>query len=122
MNNNEYVSFDAAVKLRQLEFDGDSTHYYHREYPARLFDAYPADNYNDSTFCCTAPTIYDAAAWLRTKGWHVQPMLNGVRSAYFVRVIELVGNGEYINGERQFEEYESALSYGIDIALNQLTR
>lgn len=72
--------------------------------------------------CADAPSIYVAAAWLRRNGWHVQPMLNGVRSMYFVRVLETVGNGEVIEGECQFEEYEGALSHGIDLAIKRMNR
>lgn len=49
-------------------------------------------------------------------------IVNGVRSMYFVRVLETVGNGEVIEGECQFEEYEGALSHGIDVAIKRMNR
>ena len=79
-------------------------------------------NFNATTGKTSAPSLYVAAAWLRRNGWHVQPMLNGVRSMYFVRVLETVGNGEVIEGEQQFDEYEGALSHGIDLAIKRMFR
>lgn len=114
------------MNLKQIGFNTPCEMWYN--YLGQLRDYYAvSESSNVGIFqrmpdCADAPSIYVAAAWLRRNGWHVQPMLNGVRTMYFVRVLETVGNGEVIEGERQFEEYEDALSHGIDLAIKRMTR
>jgi hypothetical protein len=121
---NKIVTYNQAIALKSLGFDVPCAAWYN--YKAELRDhIVETTSSNTGSFtkmpdCADAPDLYDAAAWLRRNGWHVQPMLNGVRSMYFVRVYELIGNGDVIEGERQFDEYDDAVSHGIDLAIKRL--
>lgn len=123
---NDIVTYEQAMNLKRIGFNTPCETWYN--HLGELRDYYAeSQSSNVGIFqkmpdCADAPSIYVAAAWLRRNGWHVQPMLNGVRSMYFVRVLETVGNGEVIEGERQFDEYEDALSHGIDLAIKRMTR
>lgn len=123
---NEFVTSQQAESLKSLGFDWNCRAYYTpRNAPDEQmwFQIGVHDvNRNQRDDLISAPTLAQAAAWLRRHGWHVQPMLNGVRSMYFVRVLKIVGNGEVIDGEQQFDEYEGALSHGIDLAIKRIKR
>lgn len=124
---NEIVTYAQAKGLKAAGFNEQCNYYYPTLENSHIEGIlhgsfFTIKNHNRRKYSASAPSIYVAAAWLRRNGWHVQPMLNGVRSMYFVRVLETVGNGEVIEGERQFEEYEDALSHGIDLAIKRMTR
>lgn len=125
---NKIVTYNQAVALKSLGFDEPCMMFYtdNIKLPCSRINPFPKPkNWNNTEISDTkfsAPELHDAAAWLRRNGWHVQPMLNGVRSMYFVRVYELIGNGEVIEGERQFDEYDDAVSHGIDLAITRLNR
>ena len=138
--NEHFVTYEQATALNALGIDIYGEYCYCTEMfcsgnNPMVFDTYSVgqrcfwhevysvdENGEEQERGIPCPTLAQAAAWLRRNGWHVQPMLNGVRSMYFVRVLETVGNGEVIEGERQFEEYEDALSHGIDLAIKRMTR
>lgn len=138
--NEHFVTYEQATALSALGFDIYGEYCYCTEMfcsgnNPMVFDTYSVGqrcfwhevysvdkNGEEQERGIPCPTLAQAAAWLRRNGWHVQPMLNGVRSMYFVRVLETVGNGEVIEGERQFDEYEDALSHGIDLAIKRMTR
>jgi len=124
MNKTEsYVTYEQAINLKYLGFDYPCYYYFTGEgTPAGCVwhttneDA-PID-YNKTIYAlCSMPTLKLAAKWLRSNGWHIQVMINGIRNMYFVQVYEFVCNGKVIESERLFDDYEKALSEGINIAI-----
>lgn len=121
MNTEDYVSFEVAKLLKEKGFDEKVTsvyiHVYEGDNGWRLRTEYRTDDYNrEEWLYISAPSLWQVAKWLRGKGWHVQVMLNGVRTAYFVRVYEIIGNGKVIEVPGQYDDYESALAAGIEAA------
>lgn len=136
----KYVSYSQAVKLKELGFDWDCTHYYNDndnnpkhpyEVEPRCFGMYHISydfNYDDSNELfeelTSAPRLDQAQKWLRdTKELHVLPRLENVNKPDYVcivtlmrkEIIRITNNGSY------FPNYELALSAGIDAALELLT-
>lgn len=126
MKTDEYVTIEQAQSLKHYGFDLECCGFYVKKYKdsdEMAFRSYlKAKNHNvdDDVPRCSAPTLAQAARWLREKKrMHVQAMLNGVCTHYFANVYDLV-NGNVINGEVLLPTYEAALSEGITLALDYL--
>ncbi len=126
METTDYVSYPLALALKKAGFDWPCDHYYcafDNETGMRFWSIHPAQSQNGlripkDTVVADAPTLAQAQKWLRErKKLHCQVMLNGVRSAYFWRALELVGNGKCADSVKQYEVYEDALSDCINAAL-----
>lgn len=71
MNTEEvHVTYEQAVRLKELGFDWPCNHYFFREY-ATLRWGNPADNFNDVKYFTSAPTLDQAHAWLRSKDYYI---------------------------------------------------
>lgn len=69
MNNEDFVTYRQAVKLKELGFDWETYAHYHFNKIDGLPDKYPDvtfDNYNCSSLeMYSAPTLSQAQKWLR---------------------------------------------------------
>ena len=119
----EYISFEQAVKLKELGFDWETYDYYYGK-DRKFHQSIPLDhNGNDGgrKECCSAPTLAFAQKWLREKHClSVEPICNMVRQ-WNVNVCEIDNFGIAVYSKMNLETYESALSAGIDAALRLLT-
>ena len=140
----EYVTYEQAVKLKELGFSEKGNHGCSRKiriepnlsygYVKEVHSKEPK-NYNDNRkgagkglFFYSAPRIDQAAAWLReVKGTIVYPepgFYKGKRPlmGYGYHIYDK-DNGSYCHVESDtiYDSYELALSAGIDKALELLT-
>ncbi len=137
MNTEDFVTYEQAVKLKECGFDWDCQTYYTNDYmnddPEDLsrevkFNYGFSYNQNIIAGCFSAPTMAQAAKWLRDKyNLHVQiESVIGKRWTYTLvdTAPQSDIGGEYYDripdrdGYQVFDTYESALSAGIDAALN----
>jgi len=124
MDEKNFVSLETAKKLKDAGFDWTTPpkKIISKKIPRTEREVFDEEEYMYVTLWdieqTPIPTLWQAEMWLRENGWHVQVMLNGVRTMYFVRVYELVGNGKVIDVHGQFDDYQTALSAGIDSSLD----
>lgn len=130
MDSLDFVSYETAKKLKAAGFDVPCSYYYtsYDGLKGNIQESCNGDgNFNAiiTDLCaikCSAPTLWQAAKWLRAKKkMHCQVLLNGVRSMYFWQVRELVGNGKHANSTHQYDVYEDAMRDCIDAALELIT-
>lgn len=131
MNNEDFVSYELAKKLKACGFDEPCNFYYTKEDApdgAVWFTGDPRDpqDYNhlqdDCPFAkpiCSAPHIYHAQKWLREK----KEIFVEVTSEalhdwdFFVMELDEDANIGVVRGSEIYPSYESALSAGISAAL-----
>lgn len=129
MNNEDYVSYELAKKLKECGFAEPCDHYYTKEdapdgtawiVPTTDREDFNADS--DCPFCkplCSAPTLAQAQKWLReAKGIDVEIRVCIVdgKKGYEAYVIP-----PYSLTPAQ-RDYESALSAGIATALELIKK
>lgn len=120
MNKEDFVSYETAKKLKAAGFDEPCSYYYNADCADIQYTKYIY--YNDNDSYCSAPTLWQAAKWLREeKKMHCQVLLNGTRTMYFWQVRELVGNGKYADSIHQYDVFEDAMRDCIDAALDLIT-
>ena len=117
----EYVSYECAVKLKELGFDWDVNGYYYDAFSESV--AFISTPVNMKALGITsAPRLDQAAAWMREeKGIFVGVTYDNNMSnynPYGFRVQIPMCNDRSALG---FHEYNQALSAGIDKALKFLT-
>ena len=134
-----YVTYECAVKLKELGFDWDVRGYYRNDDTIPKVREITALNHNDANFksILSAPRLDQAQAWLRDKGviviaepdWdeEIQPLSDYLTGKWYFTVWKdsnRVRCNFNPNKECEeiwvFESYESALSAGIDEALKLL--
>lgn len=116
----DFVTYEQAVKLKELGFDWKCKNYY--SYEDKALKEIACINHNREKFLgiCSAPKLAQAAKWLReAKNIHVVPVLENVNKAdYCCHITQLHKSVKrIIDGDKYFESFESALSAGIDTAL-----
>ena len=127
----EDVTYEQADKLKDLGFDWECDHSYLHKTIDKSGNPYLYhvemrnwNNFNSEVGCFSAPRLDQAQKWLReVKELHVLPRLENVNKPDYVCIVTLMrkesiritNNGSY------FPNYESALSAGIDAALELLT-
>lgn len=125
MDEKEFVSFETAKKLKEAGFDESCSVRWECEpdgVPSLCSSVFSFKNRELEGLDFTAPTLWQAAKWLREeKKMQCQVLLNGVRSMYFWQVRELVGNGKYADSTHQYDVYEDAMIDCIDAALELIT-
>ncbi|MBD5242093.1 MAG: hypothetical protein HDS59_08465 [Barnesiella sp.] len=136
----EYVTYEQAVKLKELGFAEKVNHAYLKKISIEpelsvgdLKEVHSKDpkNYNDNRkgagkglFFYSAPRLDQAQKWLiDTKKLHVLPHLENVNKPDYVCIITLMRKEcmRITDNGRYFSAYELALSAGIDAALELLT-
>lgn len=125
MNNEDFITYDIAVRLRKAGFDCPCRTYWMKTYIDKdimnLREDLRSSNHNEyAPDYYSAPTLAQAQKWLREeKRWHVQVRINGCRNMFCVELWEMRLNGyckrlEQEDGHvRLFDRYEDALSEGI---------
>ena len=132
----EHVTYEQAIKLKELGFDWKCLYHYSNR--GTIFSNSKGNSdgwgvYVEELECSynetnrgfiDAPTLSEAAAWLReVKELHVLPHLENVNKPDYVCTITLMRKERIriTDNGRYFPSYESALSAGIDKALELLT-
>ena len=139
-----YVSYEQAKRLHELGFDGVDKYYVTESFcinnnpddcysEGQLVDEYIVyftnDNNEDDYRGVPAPRLDQAAAWMRDKGMFlmVDPRYyqgDAVKNAKWCYIVQPLDDisGQYRSEccGRLFDTYESALSAGIDKALELL--
>lgn len=148
MNTEDYVSYPIAIALKKAGFDEPCQMYYTHEDAhdgavwltgdPRSPQDYNAPQEDDCPFArpiCSAPTLWQAAKWLRNKcGLHVAvyPCMDSASDAdgqvcdkwqfWFFNVMQVSTARFLVDGEGQFDSYEQALSEGIKSALELIKK
>lgn len=137
MTNEDYVSYDLAMRLKQAGFDWPCRAYWMKTYIDKdimtIREDLRASNHNEyAPDYYSAPILYEAQKWLREKkkvdvliwncacgyGWDVSKA--GDELTRGTTLLAYDDNGEDKNSG-MWPTYESALSAGIEAALNILT-
>lgn len=132
MNNEDFCSYEIAVKLKELGFDQPCRHYYTKENASDndvwlTTAAFSPEDWNNGRNAepdflkplCSAPSLWQAQKWLReTHQWHIiiiPQMWKGLVFDY--SLWHTMRGHESKNRGFNFSTYESALSAGIEAAL-----
>ena len=130
-----YVSYEQSVALKRLGFDWEVRGYYTHDDNFQKVREVTALNHNDTKKfkgLLSAPRLDQAAAWLRDKGIHISanPYMGydvdadgALYNEYPLWSFELmkVANADFFDDAGgNHESYESALSAGLDAALELL--
>lgn len=140
MNNEDYVSYELALKLKACGFDEPCDYGYSVKMrlepevsfgkPKTVHSKDPK-NYNDNRkgiekglSFCSAPTLWQAQKWLREKGIAVSVQANEIQGElwYSADIITTKGINELVDGGFDYMEYEAALSAGIASALELIRK
>ena len=128
METTDYCSYELSKALKACGFDEPCYFYYTRECApedhvwSTTSEEAPID-YNKSVYAgCSMPTLAQAQKWLREKGIAVSVQANEIQGElwYSVDIITTKGINELVVGGFDYMEYESALSAGIETALELL--
>lgn len=124
MKQEDFVSYDLAVKLHASGFDWPCDHYWYKVYTdsdeMEMRQGKTMDYNNDGWFVphCSAPTLWHAQKWLRSKGIEVYVLLAADNDRYEWSIYDrsVHDNIDSSRGD-DYKTYESALSAGIAAAL-----
>jgi hypothetical protein len=129
MSNEDYASYELALKLKACGFCEPCDHYYTKEDApegtAWIVPTIDREDFNadsDCPFCkplCSAPNLWQAQKWLREKGIAVSVQANEIQGElwYSADIITTKGINELVDGGFDYMEYEAALSAGIAAAI-----
>jgi hypothetical protein len=126
MNKLEYVSFDLAKALKELQFDYQCNAYYD-QIGDDLFDACGSWVSNSFTtqpttgdFYCTAPELELAKTWFRTIH-HIHIEIYSNHSGWGWILTKLNGTTiKEITNNKYFKTYETALTSGLFQTINYI--
>ena len=125
----DFVTFEQAMKLKDLGFDWDCHAYYDKRRQDGVIDrALKFQNYNydnDYMNSVSAPTIYQAQKWLReVQNIHIEiKYTSNPQYEPWVGKVVVIENYPKVNtiiNTDTCDTYEEALSEGIDNALGLL--
>ena len=125
-NNEDYVSFEQAVKLKELGFDWDCNHWYHPLETDKIIECQTYCNHNSFERPYSAPTLYQAQKWLREKEIEVGVFaefdgeLQTGKWVWLMRKFNTHLYDTVFPEDINYDTYEQALSAGIDEALELL--
>ena len=127
----EYATYEQAIKLKELGFKDKCNAYYWTE--DKAFECTNSIVHKNSDTCQTvvmAPSLWQAQKWLRDKGmflmidprYYQGDAINNVKWCFIIQPLDDI-SGQYRSEcyGRLFDSYESALSAGIEKALELLT-
>ena len=133
MNNEDYASYELALKLKACGFDEPCNYGYSvkmRLEPEvsfgepKMVHSKSPKNYNDNRkgiekglSFCSAPLLYQAQKWLR-KVKHISVRVSYIHyhKVWFADWLNL-DSGEFDDTDATFATYEEALADGISVAL-----
>lgn len=126
--NEDYVSYDLALKLKACGFDEPCDHYWSKAYKKsdrmemRQALAYDYNNDDWSVPHCSAPHIYHAQKWLREKH-HISIRVSYIsyHKVWFADWLNL-DSGEFDDTDATFATYEEALADGICVVLELIKK
>lgn len=116
MKTNKYVTFEQAKLLKELGYNREEAYCFyeqtvHKKFPVLM----PCSlSIND----IAAPTLHEATDWLREKGLYTYPKLNALGKWY--AVVHFLEYAETVRQEEMFDDFNTALSHGIDYCLSVL--
>lgn len=130
--NEDYVSYDLALKLKACGFDESCDHYYTSNKAMRIVkdNALAPETANNRFLdeiadgCCSAVPLWQAQKWLREKGIAVSVQANEIQGElwYSADIITTKGINELVDGGFDYMGYEAALSAGISAALELIKK
>lgn len=123
----DFVTYNQAVKLKELGFDCECRNLYYGENATvvdqdehkKLVECWTRRNSNTQNDRFSAPTLAYVQKWLRDIK-QTEVFVHRVESGVYIWII--YGRIENIISNEQFYEFEDALSAGIDRALELLKR
>lgn len=140
MNREDYCSFEQSQRFKKLGFDWECNHYYQdndKSFHQNFYEnhskhsrmQYKEDNTFIKVTLCSAPTLSQAAKWLR----EVKGIIICIEPGFYKNKRPLMGydyhlfnkdDGWYshIESETIYDTYEQTLSRGIDAALDILEK
>lgn len=133
MNNEDFVSYETAKKLKACGFDEPCRAHYTNDYvnddPEDVsrevkfhYDWTSPYNYNRVVGNTSAPTLWHAQKWLRDeKKLSVEPYANIV-AKFNYSIADLASFADKKGGGTGYDSYEAALSAGIDAALELILK
>lgn len=123
MKNEDFVTYEQAVKLKELGFDWECNFWYEPKEGDNLYPSGMYNNHNTSKIGISGPTLAQTQKWLReVKNICVCSVCNvdnKGKCEYHWR-LTFLKEGKSAMLKEFFETYEQALSEGIDAALNFL--
>lgn len=127
MNTEDFVTYEQAVKLKELGFDWEVNHCYYDDELNEICDGSTSnyDNCNSTDYIervCSAPTLSQAQKWLRNvkKADIIVTLEDETDDPYQVEVYinKVCVSGHWRHGF--FTDFDEALSVGISKALELL--
>lgn len=124
--NEDYVSYELAVKLKAAGFDEPCRHYYDIEdAPDGCYwegSSLHKKNHNEDIPKFSAPTLWQAQKWLREKH-HISVRVSylSYHKVWFADWLNL-DSGEFDDTDATFDSYEEALADGITAALELIKK
>lgn len=121
MNNKYFVTYEQAIALKKLGFEGECFYNYQNEYHVNCEDdviseivlTYKGGNYKTST---DAPTLEQAHAWIRDQGFLIVPYSMSFESWQY-RICRKGKPFKESTLYEDFKSFEDALSFGISECL-----
>ena len=120
----DFVTYEQAVKLKELGFDWKCNHWYHPLEPEKIIECQTYCNHNSFERPYSAPTLAQVAKWLRdVKGLIIysEPRFYKGKKPLLGYEYHLFnkkdGYYSHIESETIYDTYEEALSEGINEAL-----
>lgn len=125
MKLNDFCSYELSIKLKEAGFNEETLAQWAAEPDGKpmLMSSALMSSFKNSDLRgrdVSAPFLYEARNWLIEKGWHIQVMLSGLRSMYFVTIYGINGNDKVVDVQQIYDEYNDALAAGIEAALYEL--
>lgn len=125
--NEDYVSYELAVKLKAAGFDSVCRYYYTKRYSNNAVVCLsskesPTDYNKKPGSICSMPTLWQAQKWLREKH-HISIRVSYIsyHKVWFADWLNL-DSGEFDDTDATFDTYEQALSAGITFVLELITK
>lgn len=128
MNNQDYCSYELALKLKACGFDEPCIAQWACEPDGKPIlvgsTAFVFSNAELKGHDVTAPLLYHAQKWLREKGIAVSVQANEIQGElwYSADIITTKGINELVDGGFDYMVYEAALSAGIFAALELIKK
>ncbi|WP_286138497.1 hypothetical protein [Duncaniella freteri] len=137
MNTTDYVSYPIALALKKAGFDEPCDHYYTPEIYSEKYIEYPmllwektAINSNDIIYegeRFSAPTLWQAQKWLREKERLIVLVdyiliTKDAANRWYFSVSNTYGLCNTNKDYERYKSYESALSAGIEAALELIKK
>lgn len=129
MNHEDFVTYDQAVKIKELGFDWECNHWYHPLEPEKIIECQTYYNHNSFERPYSAPTLAQAQKWLREKEIEVGVFgdfdgeLPTGKWVWLMREFNThLFDTVFPEDDIRFNTYEQALSAGIDRALEILSK